>query len=204
MSVPLQLGNKVYMYELMDGNAECIPSSLQLSPSVNGRARCGCVVRGGRERAHWLTQRRTRPRVRNSWTHNSFRIDCRILWVLFAPVIYLTSISSRKSRSLTFQAALDAITFPLSRVPDAQRPTPDVLAVFLPLLIVFCPLMAAAVPSSSSSSAPNSEQDALKALTFQRLHPKTYLERFLAENVRPDGRDLGEWRDISLNVGVCS
>ena len=55
-------------------------------------------------------------------------------------------------------------------------------------------------PSSSSSSA---EQDALKALTFQRLHPKTYLERFLAENVRPDGRDLDEWRDISLNVGPC-
>ena len=44
-------------------------------------------------------------------------------------------------------------------------------------------------------------QDKLKALTFQRLHPKTYLERFLAENVRPDSREFDEWRDISVNVG---
>ena len=94
------VGEKVYMYELMDGNAECIPSSLQLSRSVNGRARCGSVVRGGRERAHWLTPRRTRPRVRNSWTHNSFRIDCygcpsRVSSC--APAIYLTSILSPKA-----------------------------------------------------------------------------------------------------------
>ncbi|KAH9854882.1 ribosomal protein S5 domain 2-type protein [Lenzites betulinus] len=61
---------------------------------------------------------------------------------------------------------------------------------------------AAAVSSTSSSGA--TEQDALKALTFQRLHPKTYLERFLAENVRPDGRDLDEWRDVSVNVGSIS
>ncbi|KAI0832882.1 ribosomal protein S5 domain 2-type protein [Trametes gibbosa] len=57
---------------------------------------------------------------------------------------------------------------------------------------------------AASSSARSAEQDALKALTFQRLHPKTYLERFLAENVRPDGRDLDEWRDVSVNVGSIS
>lgn len=45
------------------------------------------------------------------------------------------------------------------------------------------------------------EVAALKALTFQRLHPKAYLERFLAEDVRPDGREPAEWRDVSVNVG---
>ena len=64
--------------------------------------------------------------------------------------------------------------------------------------------MAAVAPQASTSTASLSPAaDALKALTFQRLHPKTYLERFLAENVRPDGRDLDEWRDVSVNVGAC-
>ena len=61
----------------------------------------------------------------------------------------------------------------------------------------------AAVASSTGVPTSVGEQDALKALTFQRLHPKTYLERFLAENVRPDGREFDEWRDISVNVGSC-
>jgi len=47
-------------------------------------------------------------------------------------------------------------------------------------------------------------QDHLKALTFQRLHPRTYLERFLQEDVRPDGRAFGGWRDVSMNVGSIS
>ncbi|KAI0036758.1 ribosomal protein S5 domain 2-type protein [Vararia minispora EC-137] len=46
--------------------------------------------------------------------------------------------------------------------------------------------------------------DTLRALTFQRLHPRTYLERLLAEDVRPDGRLPSEWRDISVNVGSIS
>ncbi|KAI0650899.1 ribosomal protein S5 domain 2-type protein [Trametes meyenii] len=57
---------------------------------------------------------------------------------------------------------------------------------------------------STASSSNSAEQDALKALTFQRLHPRAYLERFLTENVRPDGRDLDEWRDVSLIVGSIS
>ncbi|KAI0774691.1 ribosomal protein S5 domain 2-type protein [Trametes elegans] len=64
-----------------------------------------------------------------------------------------------------------------------------------------------AAASTSASAAPSSssaEQDALRALTFQRLHPKTYLERFLAEQIRPDGRDLDEWRDVSVDVGSIS
>lgn len=47
------------------------------------------------------------------------------------------------------------------------------------------------------------DDDALKASVFQRLHPRIYLERFLAENVRPDGREANTFREISVNVGEC-
>ncbi|KDQ64066.1 hypothetical protein JAAARDRAFT_166025 [Jaapia argillacea MUCL 33604] len=57
---------------------------------------------------------------------------------------------------------------------------------------------------SGSAPPPSVEQDALKASTFQRLHPRVYLERFIAENVRPDGREFDEWRDITVNVGSIS
>ncbi|KDE05761.1 hypothetical protein MVLG_03852 [Microbotryum lychnidis-dioicae p1A1 Lamole] len=40
---------------------------------------------------------------------------------------------------------------------------------------------------------------------FKRLHPKPYLERFLQERLRPDGRPLDHehaaWRDASINIG---
>jgi exosome complex component RRP43 len=42
------------------------------------------------------------------------------------------------------------------------------------------------------------------AQIFQRLHPKAYLERFLAERVRPDGREVEEWRDLIVHVGSIS
>ena len=42
------------------------------------------------------------------------------------------------------------------------------------------------------------------AQIFQRLHPKAYLERFLAERVRPDGREAEEWRDLIVHVGSIS
>ncbi|KAJ7931489.1 ribosomal protein S5 domain 2-type protein [Mycena leptocephala] len=45
---------------------------------------------------------------------------------------------------------------------------------------------------------------ALKASIFQRLHPRAYLERFVSENVRPDGRAFDAWRDVSVNVGSIS
>lgn len=57
--------------------------------------------------------------------------------------------------------------------------------------------------TTDASTSTQAEREALKALTFQRLHPKAYLERFLAENVRPDGREPHEWRDLSVNVGWC-
>ncbi|KZT02150.1 ribosomal protein S5 domain 2-like protein [Laetiporus sulphureus 93-53] len=62
----------------------------------------------------------------------------------------------------------------------------------------------ATADATTSSAASKAEQDALRASTFHRLHPKVYLERFLAEKVRPDGRELDEWRDVSLNVGSIS
>ncbi|GAB1519547.1 hypothetical protein RhiTH_002615 [Rhizoctonia solani] len=44
----------------------------------------------------------------------------------------------------------------------------------------------------------------LEASTFQRLHPRTYFERFIAEGFRPDGRKVDAWRDVRINVGSIS
>ncbi|KAF8651091.1 hypothetical protein AX16_004891 [Volvariella volvacea WC 439] len=57
---------------------------------------------------------------------------------------------------------------------------------------------------SSISNLPKEEQEALKAAVFQRLHPRTYFERFLVEKVRPDGREFGEWRQVSIVTGSIS
>ncbi|KIK97395.1 hypothetical protein PAXRUDRAFT_136375 [Paxillus rubicundulus Ve08.2h10] len=56
--------------------------------------------------------------------------------------------------------------------------------------------------AGAAKQAPQS--DALRAQIFQRLHPHAYLDRFLAEGVRPDGREPGEWRDVFVNVGSIS
>ncbi|KZT70290.1 hypothetical protein DAEQUDRAFT_744783 [Daedalea quercina L-15889] len=64
--------------------------------------------------------------------------------------------------------------------------------------------MTESAPSTSAASTSKAEQDVLRAATFQRLHPRVYLERFLAENVRPDGREFHEWREVSVNVGSIS
>ncbi|KAF5391036.1 hypothetical protein D9757_003953 [Collybiopsis confluens] len=48
---------------------------------------------------------------------------------------------------------------------------------------------------------------ASSAAVFQRLHPRIYLERFLDEGVRPDGRSLDDqegWRNVEVNVGSIS
>ena len=44
----------------------------------------------------------------------------------------------------------------------------------------------------------------LNAQIYQRLHPRAYFERFLAEQVRPDSREAEEWRDIFVHVGSIS
>jgi hypothetical protein len=62
--------------------------------------------------------------------------------------------------------------------------------------------MAASVATSvPASSLSQSEEDALKVAVFQRLHPRAYLERFLAENIRPDKRLCDGFRDVHVNVG---
>ncbi|KAL8291777.1 hypothetical protein RQP46_002035 [Phenoliferia psychrophenolica] len=59
-------------------------------------------------------------------------------------------------------------------------------------------------PSTSAAST-------LTPALFKRLHPRPYLEKFLGEGVRPDGRLVGSgkkdeavWRDASVNVGSIS
>ncbi|KAM0751657.1 hypothetical protein T439DRAFT_324852 [Meredithblackwellia eburnea MCA 4105] len=62
-------------------------------------------------------------------------------------------------------------------------------------------------PSSSSSSS-----STLTPALFKRLHPRPYLEKFVSEGIRPDGRlvtpsqgtDEAVWRDLSVNVGSIS
>jgi len=56
--------------------------------------------------------------------------------------------------------------------------------------------------SSSSVTNPSAVDDTLRAQIFQRLHPRVYLERFIAEKFRPDGRTFDEWRKVSVNVGM--
>jgi exosome complex component RRP43 len=46
--------------------------------------------------------------------------------------------------------------------------------------------------------------DLNNANIFQRLHPKAYLERFLAEQLRPDGRETTKWRDLFVHAGSIS
>lgn len=55
--------------------------------------------------------------------------------------------------------------------------------------------------SASQTSSSTGTQKPLDPLVFQRLNPKAYLERFLVENIRPDGREFDEWRSVNVNVG---
>ncbi|KXS13479.1 exosome complex exonuclease RRP43-like protein [Gonapodya prolifera JEL478] len=63
-------------------------------------------------------------------------------------------------------------------------------------------------PRDEAASAPS--RFALDAPTFARLHPAEYLRRFLAKNVRPDGRPYApalrtaKFRKTMVNVGSIS
>ncbi|KAI0092112.1 ribosomal protein S5 domain 2-type protein [Irpex rosettiformis] len=57
---------------------------------------------------------------------------------------------------------------------------------------------------TEAKASTSHEREALKAQTFQRLHPRAYLERFLAEQLRPDGRTPAEWRSATINAGSIS
>src|ERR1700722_5329692 len=59
-----------------------------------------------------------------------------------------------------------------------------------------------AVTPEMSTATASAEQEALRASTFQRLHPRAYYERFVAQNLRPDGREFEAWRPVSLNIGA--
>jgi exosome complex component RRP43 len=58
-----------------------------------------------------------------------------------------------------------------------------------------------ALQSQPEASSSTSKQGAAAAVVFKRLHPARYLEKFLAEGYRPDGRKVRGWRDVSINVG---
>ena len=68
-------------------------------------------------------------------------------------------------------------------------------------------MAASAVPVTTSTRAQASSSflspsdEALKVAVFQRLHPRAYLERFLAENIRPDKRLCDGFRDVHVNAG---
>ncbi|KAF9035906.1 ribosomal protein S5 domain 2-type protein [Panaeolus papilionaceus] len=85
------------------------------------------------------------------------------------------------------------------------------------------PAPSTSTPSTSTFSVPleHANQEAnpkLKAAVFQRLHPQVYLEKYLAEGVRVDGRGLSEedeeeeedetardgFRSVYVNVGSIS
>lgn len=48
------------------------------------------------------------------------------------------------------------------------------------------------------------EQLDLSTTTFKRLHPRTYLERFLSSHIREDGRSFSSWRPTSIVSGAIS
>ncbi|KAG6330784.1 hypothetical protein ID866_8302 [Astraeus odoratus] len=55
-----------------------------------------------------------------------------------------------------------------------------------------------------TQSVHDPQSDVLRAQIFQRLHPHAYLDRFLVEGIRPDGRTPEEWRDVFINIGAWS
>ncbi|KAK4704086.1 exosome complex component RRP43, partial [Phenoliferia sp. Uapishka_3] len=61
---------------------------------------------------------------------------------------------------------------------------------------------------SQPEAGPSTSASTLTPALFKRLHPRPYLEKFLGEGVRPDGRLLssndGGWREASVNVGSIS
>ncbi|KAJ9102584.1 hypothetical protein QFC21_002985 [Naganishia friedmannii] len=45
-----------------------------------------------------------------------------------------------------------------------------------------------------------SDRDITEAAAYKRLYPVEYLRRFVVENVRPDGRNKDQARDVKINV----
>lgn len=55
-------------------------------------------------------------------------------------------------------------------------------------------------PAASTSAA--ATDAALASTIFARLHPATYLHRFLASSIRPDGRSFDEARETRLGAST--
>lgn len=65
--------------------------------------------------------------------------------------------------------------------------------------------MAATTTAPLNGSQQLSEEELrISAATFKRLHPRTYLERFLSSHVREDGRSFPGWRRVSVVPGAIS
>lgn len=56
--------------------------------------------------------------------------------------------------------------------------------------------------SAGSSSQPTSTGEGSTLEVYKRLHPDSYLSRFLSDGYRPDGRTIQAWRDVSINCGA--
>ncbi|KZT37493.1 hypothetical protein SISSUDRAFT_1071149 [Sistotremastrum suecicum HHB10207 ss-3] len=50
--------------------------------------------------------------------------------------------------------------------------------------------------ATTSNAAGQSQTSIHEASTYQRLHPRAYLEKFLEEGMRTDGRKTSDWRDV--------
>ncbi len=67
--------------------------------------------------------------------------------------------------------------------------------------------MAAVASQKITTDQPEAESStsaATAAAVYQRLHPDSYLSRYLVKNYRPDGRTTKQWRDVSINAGELS
>lgn len=57
--------------------------------------------------------------------------------------------------------------------------------------------------STALAEPPSADtQETMDPQAFQRLHPRAYLERFLAEGIRLDEREPSSWRKVSVNAGT--
>ncbi|KDN39618.1 ribosomal protein S5 domain 2-like protein [Tilletiaria anomala UBC 951] len=60
------------------------------------------------------------------------------------------------------------------------------------------------IPNAGATTGTSSLSLDLSTATFKRLHPRTYLERFLTSHIREDGRLFSTWRPTSAVMGAIS
>jgi exosome complex component RRP43 len=62
--------------------------------------------------------------------------------------------------------------------------------------------MTAVAPPPTDMDKTSDGRTLTEANAYKRLYPVEYLRRFVSENVRPDGREKDQWRDMRINVGM--